>query len=154
KSSFINALTNQKKLAYTSSKPGKTRFLNFYLIDHRFFIVDAPGYGYAAQSHETRESFKNYVKEYLFNNQNLQVAFLLVDTKVGPTEDDVLMCEFLRSLHLKIVVIATKSDKVGNNLLFARQKAIKEKLNIGENDLIMTSSVKKIGFEKVREMLK
>jgi len=154
KSSFINALTNQKKLAYTSSKPGKTRCINFYLIDHSFFIVDAPGYGYAVQSHETKESFKNYIREYLLSNQNLRVAFLLVDTKVGPTDDDIVMCDYLRSLHLKVIVIGTKSDKVGNNLLFAHQKAIKDKLAIGDNDLIMTSSVKKAGFEKVREMLK
>ena len=85
KSSFINALTNRKTLAKTSSKPGKTRTMNFFLIDEALYLIDAPGYGYANQSYGTRLDFGNYIEEYMHGNENLKICFLLVDTKVGPT---------------------------------------------------------------------
>ncbi len=77
KSSFINALTNRKMLAKTSSKPGKTRAINFFLIDQKMYLVDLPGYGYASHSQSTRESFGNYIEEYLTDNSNLKAVFFI-----------------------------------------------------------------------------
>lgn len=146
KSSFINSLVNRKALAYTSSKPGKTIALNFYLIDDKYYFVDVPGYGYASRSHTQREEFGTYIEKYLHNNQNLKVVFLLVDTKVGPTSDDILMYEYLKYLNLNIKVIATKSDKVGSTKLLSHKKMILDKLKITNDDLIVTSTLKKQGI--------
>lgn len=149
KSSFINALTNRKMLAKTSSKPGKTRAINFFLIDDKMYLVDVPGYGYAMQSMTTRENFGDYIEEYLINNDNLKIAFLLVDTKVGPTKDDKLMYEYLKYLNINVMVVGTKSDKVGSTQLVKHAKLISNTLNLAMDKIILTSSEKKNGFEKV-----
>ena len=154
KSSFINALTNQKMLARVSQKPGKTQTINFFLIDKQFFLVDVPGYGYASRSFETRKDFGKYIEDYLKDNQNLKTAFLLVDTKVGPTKDDILMYNYLKHFDHDIIIIGTKSDKVGKTTLINHKKQILEKLNIEENQLILTSSSTKYNIDKVRDLLK
>lgn len=149
KSSFINAFTGRKMLAKTSSKPGKTRTMNFFLIDDDFYLVDAPGYGYANKSYGTRLDFGEYIEEYLHNNPNLKSCFLLVDTKVGPTKDDMLMYEYLKYHNLDVCVIATKSDKVGTTLVSRHRNEISKKLNIEKNRIFMTSSLNKTGFDKL-----
>lgn len=154
KSSTINAILNRKNLAQTSSKPGKTICLNFYLVDNMYYFVDVPGYGYAARSNQMKEKFGKYIEEYLKNNPNLKIAFLLIDTKVGPTEDDILMYEYLRYLGLNIKIIATKSDKVGSTKIFSHKKLIKEKLNITDEDIFITSAVTKKGFSEIIEFIK
>lgn len=153
KSSFINAITNRKTLAKTSSKPGKTQTMNFFLIDEKFYLVDAPGYGYANKSYGTRMDFGNYIEEYIHDNDNLKVCFLLVDTKVGPTKDDILMYEYLVYHNLNVCVITTKCDKVGTTLLLKHKKIIKEKLNIDNNKIYMTSSLNKKGFEEIISLI-
>ena len=151
KSSFINAFTERKMLAKTSSKPGKTRTMNFFLIDDEFYLIDAPGYGYANKSYGTRLDFGDYIEEYLHDNLNLKACFLLVDTKVGPTKDDVLMYEYLKYNNLNVCVIATKSDKVGTTLVSRHRNEISKKLNLEKNKIFMTSSLNKIGFDKIVE---
>ena len=98
KSSLINCLCNKKNLARVSSNPGKTITLNYYLIDNSFYLVDVPGYGFANRSKDMKDSFGNYIDDYLQDNPNLKMCFLLVDTKVGPTADDVLMYDYLKFL--------------------------------------------------------
>lgn len=154
KSSFINSLVNKKNLARTSSKPGKTIALNFYIINDNMYFVDVPGYGYAVRSKAQRDDFGKYIENYLYNNQNLKVAFLLVDTKVGPTSDDIIMYDFLKHLNLNVKVIATKSDKVGNTKLRSHRNDIIKKLNISENDLFITSTQKYTGIEEIRRFIK
>ncbi|MGD9887214.1 MAG: ribosome biogenesis GTP-binding protein YihA/YsxC [Bacilli bacterium] len=154
KSSFINALTNQKKLAYTSQTPGKTKTMNFFLIDKKFYLVDAPGYGYVKKGRANMATFGSFIDQYLIDNRNLKLVFLLVDTKVGPTEDDILMADYLRYLTINFVIIATKSDKIGSTLLSRHLKNICEKLNISEKALIVTSSQRKMGFDRIYELLK
>ncbi len=153
KSSFINALTNRKMLAKTSSKPGKTQTMNFFLIDEKFYLVDAPGYGYASKSYGTRMDFGDYIEEYIHNNPNLKICFLLVDTKIGPTKDDILMYEYLIYHNLNVIIIATKSDKVGTTLLLKHKKIIKEKLNIDNNKILLTSSLEKKGFDEIEKLI-
>jgi GTP-binding protein len=153
KSSFINALTNRKNLARTSSKPGKTQAINFYRIDDALYFVDVPGYGYASRSQEKRTHFGQYIDDYLKDNDNLKIAFLLIDTKVGPTADDILMIEYLKFLRLKIIVIGTKCDKIGTTLLPKQKKMIIEKLNIPESAVLFTSAETKAGIEQVRNLI-
>lgn len=154
KSSFINALTNRKNLARTSSEPGKTRTINFYLIDKSFFLLDFPGYGYAKHSRDTRAEFGKSIEEYLKKTQNLKIGFLLVDSKVGPTEDDILMYKYLQYMNVNIKIIATKIDRIGKTIRIRYLKQILEKLGITQKeDVIMTSSSTKEGLETVYKMI-
>lgn len=154
KSSFINALSNRKMLARTSSKPGKTQTINFFFIDETFYLVDVPGYGYASRSLDNRMQYGEYIEAYLTDNPNLKIVFLLVDTKVGPTKDDILMMNYLRHLALKIVVIGTKADKVGTTQLAKQRALIKKMLIINDNDIILTSTTTKQGLDKVILLIK
>lgn len=149
KSSFINAITNRKMLARTSSKPGKTLTINYFLIDDEFYLCDAPGYGYASRSYGARIDFGSAIEDYLLGNNNLRVVFLLVDTFVGPTKDDVLMFNYLMHYNLNVIIIATKSDKVGRSRILQYKKAIYSKLEIDPNKVILTSSQEKTGINDV-----
>ena len=153
KSSFINALTNRKALAKTSSKPGKTRLMNYFNIDDKFFLVDAPGYGYASRSYGARLDFGDYIEDYLNNNPNLKIVFLLVDSFVGPTKDDILMYEYLKYHKLNVKIIGTKVDKVSKSKVLSYKKVIKEKLNVSNDDIYLTSSNDKKGFDEINELM-
>ena len=153
KSSFINALTNRKALAKTSSKPGKTKLMNYFNIDDLFYLVDAPGYGYASRSYGSRLDFGDYIEDYLDNNPNLKITFLLIDTLVGPTKDDILMYEYLMYHKLNVKIIATKMDKVGKSKVLSYKKVIKEKLNIANENIYLTSSSEKKGFTEINELM-
>lgn len=154
KSSFINALTNKKILAKTSSKPGKTRTINYFLINDLFYLVDVPGYGYASTSAAQRIEFGNIIEKYLKNSKSLRAVFLLIDFKVGPTKDDLLMFDYLKFLGLKVFIVCTKIDKVGVTLRKKHLNNILEKLRLSENSIILTSSINKIGIDKVVELIK
>ena len=152
KSSFINALCN-KTIARTSSNPGKTQVINFFLINNSFYLVDVPGYGYARVSKTKIEEFGKMIENYITNRSNLKAVFLLIDFKVGPTSDDLLMYDFLKFYNKKIYIICTKSDKVNMSNTIKTKKSIISKLNIDEKDLIITSSEKKIGIDKILELI-
>lgn len=153
KSSFINGLLNKKNLAHTSSKPGKTQVLNFFNINDLFYLVDVPGYGYASVNKEKRESFGSMIEEFITTSNDLKKVFLLVDFRIGPTNDDKLMFDFLRYYKKDIVVIATKYDKVKSSQRYKNEKLIKEKLGIMDEPLIIVSSETKYGFDKVNLIL-
>lgn len=147
KSSFINALCNTN-IARTSSNPGKTQVINFFLINKEFYFVDVPGYGYARVSKTKIEEFGKMIENYITNRETLKAVFLLIDFKVGPTSDDLLMYDFLKFYNKKIYIICTKSDKVNMSNTIKTKKSIISKLNIDEKDLIITSSEKKINLDK------
>ena len=126
KSSFINSLTNRKNLAYTSSKPGKTETLNFYLCNKNFMFVDAPGYGYAQKAKEKRVDFGNLLERYLNSGVNIKAVFQIVDIRHNPTEDDILVYEFLKQYNYDVYIIATKCDKISKNQIYSsKQNMIK-----------------------------
>lgn len=152
KSSFINALCN-KTIARTSSNPGKTQVINFFLINESFYFVDVPGYGYAKVSKTKIEEFGKMIENYITNRTNLKAVFLLIDFKVGPTSDDLLMYNFLKYYNKKIYIISTKSDKVNMSNRIKAKKNILSKLEIDEKDLLITSSEKKIGLDKILELI-
>lgn len=154
KSSFINGLLNRKNLARTSSTPGKTQIINFFIINDSFYFVDVPGYGYAKVSKEKRKAFGPMIEEYLNKRASLKMVFLLVDFRHKPSEDDVLMYEYLKYKQKSVTIIATKADKVKNKDRATSIKTIKETLNLDSNDnFIITSSEKKIGLNETLNLI-
>lgn len=140
KSSFINKLINRKALARTSSKPGKTQTLNFYLINDFFHFVDVPGYGYAKVSKTERELWGTMMETYFSERDNLRATALIVDIRHLPTEDDVMMYDFLKYYELPVMVIATKLDKIKKGQVTKQLKAIREKLGVEIGDVIIPFS--------------
>ena len=150
KSSFINMICNRKSLARTSSNPGKTQTLNLYLINKSFYFVDVPGYGYANVSKTVKATFGKMIENYIQNRINLKMAFLLVDFRHKPTNDDVLMYNYLKHFNINVTVIATKADKVKNSERSKLKKIIIDALQLNDNDsLVITSSEKKEGLTEV-----
>lgn len=154
KSSFINTLINRKNFAHTSSKPGKTQTLNFYLINNSFYFVDVPGYGYASVSHDRQKKFGIMIEEYIKSRDNLKCVFLLIDYRHKPTEDDVLMYEFLKFYNLNIKIVATKFDKIKKNARDKQNKLIKDTLKLESEDFITFSTITKKGKDEVYEVIK
>ena len=150
KSSFINTILGRKNLAYTSSKPGKTQTLNFYNVNDRFYIVDVPGYGYALTSKETRHKFGMMIEDYIQSRKELKRVFMLIDFRHTPTDDDLLMYNFLKYYNLPVTVIATKADKISG---VKKQKNLKILLDTMDlvvgDDLVVFSSVTKLGCKDV-----
>lgn len=153
KSSFINTLIERKNFARTSSKPGKTQTLNFYKVNDVFYLVDVPGYGYASVSKDTQKKFGLMIEEYLKSRENLKHVFMLIDYRHKPTEDDVLMYEFLKYYNLDITIVATKYDKVGKNSRIKQDKLIKDTLKFDDNEFITFSTVTKKGRSEVLSIL-
>ncbi len=154
KSSFINTLIERKNFARTSSKPGKTQTLNFYLINDEFYLVDVPGYGYASVSKDRQRKFGLMIEEYLKNRPNLRQVFLLIDYRHKPTEDDVLMYDFLKYYNKKITIIATKYDKVGKNGRIKQNQLIRDTLKLNEEDEVITfSTITKKGRGEVLSLI-
>lgn len=154
KSSFINTLIERKNFARTSSKPGKTQTLNFYLVNNSFYLVDVPGYGYANVSKDKQKKFGLMIEEYLKNRSNLKHVFLLIDYRHKPTEDDVLMYEFLKYYNLDITIVATKYDKISKNNRIKQDKLIKDTLKFSEDDGFVTfSTITKKGRAEILDIL-
>ncbi|KLE15969.1 MULTISPECIES: ribosome biogenesis GTP-binding protein YihA/YsxC [Clostridium] len=155
KSSIINAITNRKKLAKVSQTPGKTRLINFFIINgDKFYLVDLPGYGYAKVSKTEKASWGNTIETYLNNREQLKRVVLLVDSRHKPTADDIQMHEWIKFYGYDEVVIATKSDKLSNNELRKSEKVIRETLNLSNEDkLYFFSSVNKKGKDELIDNL-
>ncbi len=150
KSSFINSVLGRKNLAYTSSKPGKTQTLNFYGVNNQFFLIDVPGYGYAATDKKTQAKFGMMIEEYLEKREELKRVFMLVDFRHKPSEDDLLMYNFLKYYNLPVTVIATKADKVSGSKKQKNLQMILEELDLVlGDDLIVFSATTKLGCKDV-----
>ncbi len=147
KSSLINGLTNRKKLAYISSKPGKTVLLNFFSINNNLLrIVDAPGYGYTALSRFKTKGFATLMHNYLQHRPNLKLVIVLLDLRHKPSELDQKMLDFLRYYKIPYIIAGTKADKLSKNKLNRHLKIIRTQLSLLQNKIITTSSLKKEGF--------
>ena len=154
KSSFINSIIERRNYARTSSKPGKTQTLNFYNVNNDFYLVDVPGYGYASVSKERQQKFGMMIEEYLTNRENLKEVFLLIDFRHKPTNDDLLMYNFLKYYKVPVTIIATKADKVGGSKKEKNLKTIMDTLDlVVGDDLIVFSSVTKLGAKEVLQKL-
>ena len=152
KSTFINAIINRKNYARTSATPGKTETLNFYKVNDEFYLVDAPGYGFAKVRNSLKKKFGLIIENYLKSRDNLQMVFLLIDFRHKPTEDDILMYNYLKYYNIPVTIICTKVDKVSKNSIEKNKNIIAKELNIKDNDnLILFSGVTKLGKESVYE---
>lgn len=150
KSSLLNLLTGRKKLARVSGSPGKTRTINFYIINDEFRIVDLPGYGYAKVSKSVSEGWGEMMERYLENRQNLLKVVQLVDIRHAPSKQDVEMYNYLRHFGLDGIVVATKADKVSRNQIQKQIKLIRQTLKLSQEDIVIPiSSLKRTGYEEL-----
>ena len=150
KSSATNALLNRRNFARTSQTPGKTRTINFYKINNEFYFVDLPGYGYAKVSKSEKDKWGVIMERYLQDRQELCAIFLLVDIRHEPTNDDVMMYEWIKHFGYNCVVIATKADKISRGQYQKHISIIRKKLQLEKDEkVIPLSSSKKTGVEDV-----
>lgn len=154
KSSLLNLLTGRKSLARVSGSPGKTRTINFYLINDEFRIVDLPGYGYARVSKSESRSWGEMMESYLEKRPNLVKVIQLVDIRHKPSAQDVQMYDYLKYYGLDGVVVATKADKISNNEKQKNLKVIRETLGMSKDDIIVpVSALKRTGQDKLLDVM-
>lgn len=153
KSSFINNIVNRKNFARISSKPGKTRTINFYKINNQFRLVDLPGYGYAKASKKDMDKWADLINDYLGTRDQLEEIFLVVDSRHEPTSQDLEMYEWIKEAGFTGYVIATKIDKIGKSKMDQAKKVISNKLGVKRDLIIPYSSVKTYGKDQVLGLL-
>ena len=154
KSSFINTMINRKKLARTSSEPGKTRQINFYNIDEKFYFVDLPGYGYSKMSKQEQVKVNGFIDEYLHVRKNISLIVLLIDIRHKPGANDRLMYDYIIRSELPFIVIANKADKIAVTKVDDAVNEIQKDLNpIGDFTFLPFSSERKIYAQKVWDVL-
>lgn len=153
KSSLINTLLGRKSLARVSSSPGKTITINYYDIDKKLYLVDLPGYGYAKRSQESKRGWSSLTEDYFVKNPSadaIKLVIQLIDIRTGPTDDDIMMINFLIDNGVKFIVVATKTDKLSKtqlaNALDDLQKEYFEGTGI---EIIPFSSVSRVGKDEV-----
>ena len=150
KSSFINSMINRKNLARTSGKPGKTRTINFYIINDEFRFVDLPGYGYAQVSKAEQKKWGDIIDKYLTNRENLREIILIVDMRHEPTAQDLMMYNWIKAFGFSGIVLATKADKISKGSWQKNLKVIRQKLDIKDAELLIPySSEDKTNKEEV-----
>lgn len=154
KSSFVNTMINRKKLARTSSEPGKTRQINFYNMDDIFYFVDLPGYGYSKMSKKEQEQVGKFIEEYLFNREEISLIIFLIDIRHTPTENDKLMYNYIISSGLPCLILTNKADKIAVTKVDSVVKDLQKQLNpIGDIPTLPFSSERKIYQEEVWEFI-
>ena len=154
KSSFINTMINRKKLARTSSEPGKTRQINFYNMDNIFYFVDLPGYGYSKMSKKEQEQVGKFIEQYLFHRKEITLIIFLIDIRHSPTNNDRLMYNYIISSGLPCLILANKADKIAITKVDDTVKALQKELNpIGDIPTLPFSSERKIYKEAVWEFI-
>jgi len=139
KSSLINMLTKQNKLCKTSSTPGRTRLINYFLINDDFYFVDLPGYGYAKASKREVEGWQSMIEPYLVENEELKCVCMLVDSRIEPTAQDKQMLKFLNYYQIPFIIIATKCDKFGKSQIKPQMQKIANYLGVGRDNVFASS---------------
>jgi GTP-binding protein len=134
KSSLINRITRQKKLARTSNTPGRTQSLNYYNIDDKFYLVDLPGYGFANVPQKVKDDWAELIDNYLHYRENLLGIVQIIDARHKPTKDDKMMVEWLKASGLSFLIAATKVDKISNNKRAKQKKVIYKELQLDKKD--------------------
>ena len=154
KSSFINTIINRKNYARTSSQPGKTQTINFYLVNDKFYLVDAPGYGFAKLSKAKRKKFGLMMEDYITNRENLRQVFMLVDFRHKASSDDIMMYNFLKYYKIPVTIVATKSDKVGITKHQTQRNMLIQDLDlVVGDDFLVFSKENKAGKTEVQEKI-
>ena len=154
KSSFVNKMINRKKLARSSSEPGKTRQINFYNIDDSFYFVDLPGYGYSKMSKKEQEQVGKFIEEYLFNREEIALIIFLVDIRHNPSENDRLMYNYIISSGLPCLILTNKADKIAITKVSDTVQNLQKQLNpIGDIPTLPFSAERKIYQDDVWEFI-
>ena len=144
KSSFVNTMINRKALARTSNVPGKTRTINFYNMDDKFYFVDLPGYGYSKMSKQEKVVSGKYIEEYLEEGKNVALIIFLLDIRHKPTQDDFLMYDYILKSNLPFIVVTNKADKIAITKVDAEVERIKKTLGISYSPIYPFSAERKI----------
>ncbi len=153
KSSLINLLTNNSKMAKTSSTPGRTRLVNYFNINNQFYLVDLPGYGFAKASKNTTSAWDKVMNDYFVDNPQLKLTLVLLDCRIAPTSLDVQMIDYLAGLEIPVAIILTKTDKISRSELNNSIAKISNQLRFAKNRIIATSTLKKQGVEQIADLL-
>ena len=153
KSSLINLLTNNSKMAKTSSTPGRTRLVNYFNINNQFYLVDLPGYGFAKASKETTNTWDAVMNDYFVNNEKLKLVMVLLDCRHKPTELDKQMINYLADNEIRTIIVLTKSDKINRSELNNAINNISKEMRYNKDLIVPTSASKKLGVEKIGVLL-
>lgn len=153
KSSLINTLAENKRMAYVGNTPGKTRLLNFFDVDQKMMLVDVPGYGYANASQKMLIQFGEMMEDYFSERENVKGIIILIDSRHKPTEDDLGMLEYARYYEFPVLIVATKSDKLSKTELSKNLKTIAECCDVDLSSIIPFSSETKVGKEALIEAI-
>ena len=153
KSSLINLLTNNSKMAKTSSTPGRTRLVNYFNINNQFYLVDLPGYGYHKASKSIANAWDAIMNDYFVDNEKLKLVFVLLDSRLEPTELDKQMLDYLATYEIPAVIIMTKTDKISRSEIFLNMSKISKEIRFNKDLIIATSALKKQGVERIETLL-
>ena len=154
KSSLLNKTVNRRKLARTSNTPGRTRLINFFLVNDLFYLVDLPGYGYAKVSASERESWGRMIERYLTGRDNLRGVCLLIDSRHPPSPLDIQVYQWFKSKGIEVAIIATKADKQSRSRLLAAIRTIKVQLGLAKDEeVIGVSAMTGLGREELLRLL-
>ncbi|MGW7898953.1 ribosome biogenesis GTP-binding protein YihA/YsxC [Staphylococcus shinii] len=154
KSTFINSMIGRKNMARTSQQPGKTQTLNFYNIDNQLVFVDVPGYGYAKVSKKQREAFGKMIEKYISEREELKLVIQLIDLRHNPTEDDILMYNYLKYYEIPTFVVATKEDKIAKGKVQKHLANVQQKLEMEpEDEIISYSSIKNNNQQQIWDII-
>lgn len=155
KSSFINAISNRKNYARTSSTPGKTRTINYYLVNNKFYLVDLPGYGYAKASIEEQNNWAKFINKYLKESSSIEEIIMIVDIRHNPSDKDIQMFDWIvNATGFEPIIIATKVDKIKNREIDDKILAIRDVLGASSDCVIIPFSAEnKTGVNKILSVL-
>ena len=153
KSSFINAMINRKGLARTSSAPGKTRQLNFYNMDDKFYFVDLPGYGYSQMSKSEQKKVGDSTETYLKNRKNINLIILLIDIRHKPSENDKMMMDYIKSTGQHYIVITSKADKIAKTKVQSYVDDIAIELDVASNLIFAFSAETKLNVPEIWKVI-
>ncbi len=153
KSSLINMLTNNKKMAKTSATPGRTRLVNYFSINNTFYLVDLPGYGFNKASKTTAGGWDRLLNDYFTENERLKLVLLLIDSRISATALDIQMLDYLAELEIPVAIVLTKIDKISRSELNLTKQKIMKELRFNLDRIICVSASKKIGTEEIATLI-
>lgn len=153
KSSLINLLTNNSKMAKTSSTPGRTRLVNYFNINNKFYLVDLPGYGYHKASKSIANEWDSVMNDYFSDNEALKLVFVLLDSRVGVTDLDKQMLDYLAEHEIPAIIIITKADKISRSEMGINMSKISKEIRFNKDLIVATSALKKQGVERIENLI-
>ena len=145
KSSLINLLTNNSKMAKTSSMPGRTRLVNYFNVNNEMYLVDLPGYGFAKASKNLTSAWDSVMNDYFTNNEKLKLVLVLIDSRILPTELDMQMMDY----EIPALIVMTKTDKLNRSEINLNKDKISKMLRYNKDLIIPTSTLKRLGVEEI-----